>query len=274
MKLKQRLNMLLPPEELDLLVSSYDVIGDLAVIVIVDELEHRERLIGEAILEMNPRVKVVLKRAGNYAGEFRQIPLSVIAGEQRKETVTSEYGVRLKLNPEKVYYSVRSGSERKRIASLVEPGERILVMFSGAGPYPLVLSRHSSAREIWGIEKNPLGHEYACASLKLNKKIKNVILFQGDVRGVLQGVEPLFDRIVMPLPHGSDQFLPLALSHLFPGGVVHYYTMGKKEDFTQSVARVRGICEEVGRNLVGHKLHFCGHCGPRLFRLCLDCRIT
>lgn len=151
--LKETLRGHLSDEELELLVRSYDVVGDLAIIIIAEGLEHREKLIGEAILAINKNVKVVLKRAGMYQGEFRLIPLEVIAGENRKETQCKENGVRLSLNPEIAYYSVRSSSERQRIAELVQAGEQVLVMFSGVAPFPLVIAKNSRAAAIVGVEK-------------------------------------------------------------------------------------------------------------------------
>ena len=154
MKLKVALKGELSQEELDLLVSSYDMVGDIAIIIIPPELEHRESLIGQTILKFHKNIKVVAKRDGNYEGEYRTIPLKIIAGENRKETEYREHGLRFHLNPEEVYFSVRLNNERKRLASLVKPGESILVMFSGIGVFPLVIAKHSDAREIVGIEKN------------------------------------------------------------------------------------------------------------------------
>ena len=119
MKLKEALKNELTEHELNILVRGYDVVGDIAITIIPPELEAKESMIGKTILRLHKNVKVVAKRNGNYGGEHRTIPLEIIAGENRKETECKEHGVRLLLNPEKVYFSVRSSNERKRIASLV-----------------------------------------------------------------------------------------------------------------------------------------------------------
>lgn len=271
--LKEELRPYLSQEELDLLVRSYDVVGDLAIIIIPDELVGKQQLIGETVLRINKNVKVVLKRAGEYQGQYRLIPLEIIAGEDRKETMCKENGVRLLLNPETAYYSVRSGSERSRIASLIEEGENVLVMFSGVAPFPLVLSKHSKAGQIVGIEKNPDACMYAEKNRKLNKKLKNVELFCGDVNEVLPALKTTFDRILMPLPKSADQFLELAIQHLAPSGHLHYYTILEKDDFNRAVEDVEGACKAVGRVLQRHEVVIAGHCGPGKYRICLDCEV-
>lgn len=273
-KLKDILAPVLAQEELDLLVGSYDIVGDIVIVIVPPELTHRESIIGEAILGSNKNLKVVAKRAGNYGGEFRTIDLKIIAGEIRKETQVTEFGVRLLLNVETTYFSVRSGNERRRLASLVQPMELVLVMFSGVGPYPLLIAKHSEAEKVVGIEKNPLAHEYAIKNLKLNKKLKNVQFQVGDAADLPLLLNERFDRIVMPLPTMADSFLPVAMEMLKKeGGWIHYYEMAREGSFEMAVAKVQTSAENTGRKLVTSKVIRCGHCGPRTHRICVDAQI-
>jgi len=122
MKLKELLRGVLSENELRRLVSGYDLVGDIVIMTIPEELERKEQEIASVILADNHRVKVVAKRAAHYGGEFRSRPIKVIGGEVRRETEVKEFGIRLQLDVEKIYFSVRSGNERKRIASLVQSG--------------------------------------------------------------------------------------------------------------------------------------------------------
>lgn len=256
-------------------MGSYDIVGDIAIIIIPEGLLHRQKLIGAAILDDNKNVQVVTRRAGNYEGEYRTIELEVIAGEERKETRITEFGVRLLVNVETTYFSVRSGNERRRIASLVEPGERVLVMFSGVGPYPLLIAKYSEAESVVGIEKNPQAHEYALKNLQFNKKIKNVQLCAGDASDVSDLVDERFDRIVMPLPTMGHLFLGEGLEMLKPGGgTIHYYEMAKEGAFESAVLRVKDACKQAGRELSQSSIMRCGHCGPRRHRICVDAQIV
>jgi tRNA (guanine37-N1)-methyltransferase len=273
-KLKDILSAVLSAGELDLLVGSYDVVGDIAIIIIPQELQARERLIAETILANNTNVKVVAKRAGNYDGEFRTIALEILAGDHRTETLVTEFGVRLRLDVEKTYFSVRSGNERRRIAALVNCQEAVLVMFSGVGPYPLLIARHSEAKKVVGVEKNPLAHEYALKNLKLNTKINNVSLYLQDAGHLPSFLAERFDRIVMPLPTMSRDFLPVALTMLKKdGGWIHYYAMAEKGRFEDTVTEVNRACHDAGKSMAEAQVIRCGHCGPRTYRICVDARI-
>ncbi len=273
MNLKEVLQQKLTDVELQKLVRSFDVVGDIAIIIIPPELEKKEGLIGEAILTQHKNVKVVAKRAGIYDGEFRTISLTIIAGEDRLETVHKEYGVRFVLNPGEVYFSVRLSTERKRIADLVQPRENILVLFSGIGAYPLVIAGNSDAGKIVGIEKNPIAHEYALRSLGRNRKLKNISFVSGDVAEQLPKVVELFDRVLMPLPKLAFDFLDEALAKVKPGGWLHFYSFQHIDTFDEAVQQVDAACVRNNRRIVSSKVVICGHCGTRRHRICVDARV-
>jgi tRNA (guanine37-N1)-methyltransferase len=261
----------LTAEERQALVGSYDVVGDIAIIIIPENLTAHEKLIAKAILANNRNIKVVAKRAGLYGGEFRTIPLALLAGENRKVTEVCEFGIRLRLNPERVYFSIRSGNERRRIASLVTPDE--VVLFSGIGPYPLVISRFSHAKTIVGIEKNPEAHEYALQNLQLNKKQGNITLYLGDAAAIIPTFSERFDRLVMPLPTNAESFLPTAINVLKSGGYLHFYDLQRPECFADSLAKITASCNALNRQVECFNIVRCGHCGPRIYRICIDARI-
>jgi tRNA (guanine37-N1)-methyltransferase len=274
MKLKKRLEDSLSAGELACLVGAYDMVGDMAIIIIPAELAAKEQLIAEAVLGSNKKIRVVAKRAGNYGGEFRTIPLQVLAGENRKETEVVESGVRLLVNPETVYYSVRSGNERRRLAALVQPGESVLVLFSGIAPFPLIIARYSEAKSVVGIEKNPEAHAYARENLRRNKKQKNIHLYLGDVREVVPALAATYDRVIMPLPAGGEEFLPCGLQAVRAGGVLHFYALQRQELFAASCEKIAAACAAVNRTVLSTAITRCGHCAPKTYRICIDARIS
>lgn len=274
MKLKKRLEENLSKSEMEHLVGAYDMVGDIAIIIVPPQLASKEQLIAQAVLGSNKKIRVVAKRAGNYAGEFRTIPLQVLAGENRKETEVKESGIRLLVNPETVYYSVRSGNERRRVASLVQPGESVLVLFSGIAPFPLIIAAYSRAKGVIGIEKNPEAHAYALENLRRNKKIQNIRLYSGDVRDVVPALAATYDRVIMPLPAGGEAFLPCALQAVKAGGVLHFYDMQRPELFAASYEKIAGACAAANRAVVSSVITRCGHCAPKTYRICIDARIA
>ncbi len=274
MNLKQALQNILPADELPHLVRSYDVIGDIAVVIIPPPLRHREQLIGATILSMNRRIKVVARRAGHHEGEYRTLPLTVVAGEQRLTTLHREFGVSLELDLNVVYFSPRSGNERKRIADQVVRPERILVMFSGAAPYPLQLARHSPAATIIGVEKNCAAHHYGLANVARNKAQAVVFLARGDVVDIVPGLDLSFDRIIMPLPGAARQFLELALEHLRPAGRLHLYEFQPRDRFVDTRDVIQDMAHLKGRYVLGSTVTVCGHNSPASYRICVDATIS
>lgn len=273
MRLKDALQGVLTDAERQGLVGSYDVVGDIAVITIPELLREKKSLIAQAILAGNRKIKVVVEKAGFYSGEFRTIPLRFLAGENRRETELREFGVRMRVNPETAYYSIRSCGERRRIASLVAPEEEVIVPFSGVAPYPLIISRFSQARTIVGIEKNPEAHRYALENLRLNKKLDNIVLHLGDAESFLFSVTCSFDRLIMPLPTMAEKFLPAALRALKPDGFLHFYDLQHPRLFASSVAKITAAADAVKRRVESVAIFRCGHCAPRIHRICVDARI-
>lgn len=274
MKLKDRLQARFSNIDPARLPGGFDRVGDIAVVGITPEATPWEHDIGALLLALHhSTIRVVAKRAGAYAGEYRTLPLQVIAGEERLTTIHRENGVLLHLDLSQVYFSVRSAHERARIAALVKPGENVAVLCSGVGPFPLIIGRHSKAREVIGIEKNPIAHAFALRNLRANRTIRNVRFIAGDAGEVLPTLDRQFDRLLIVLPHGGEMLLPCALDALRPGGVLHFYDMQAKGCSAMTLAKVDAACRTQQRSF--HPLHVevCGHCGPTTLRLCLDTAI-
>ena len=177
----------LTEKEMNVLQTAHDTIGSIAILEVPKGLVKKEKLIANTLLKINPQIKTVLKKAASHKGIYRTQKMKHLAGIKTKETIYKENNVSIKLDVEKVYFSVRLSNERKRIAAQVKAGEEILVMFSGCAPYPLVLSRNTEARSITAIEANPIGHKYALENLRLNR-INNIILVNGDVHKVIPNI--------------------------------------------------------------------------------------
>ncbi len=163
---------------------AFEVVGDIAIIEINPELDKYSKQIGEALLKTNKSIKTVLKKSGIHHGEFRTQDLIYVAGENKKETQYTENGIRLKINPVAVYFSARLSTERANLMDKLKPNKRILVMFSGIGPYTFVaMKKQPDIKNITSIEVNPEGHKYALENLKLNK---NLIKKSKDYKQVTQ----------------------------------------------------------------------------------------
>ncbi len=221
MKLKELLKNVLGEEELEIAPSSFDVVGDIAIIKIPPQLEKKEKKIGEQLLKFK-NVKTILKKEGKVGEEFRIRKYKFLGGEKRKETLHKEYGCRYKLNIEKVYFSPRLGSERERIVKQVKKGEKILVLFAGIGPYAIQIAKNREV-DIYAIEINPKAVKYFKENTKLNKVENKIKVFEGDVREVVPSLKEKFDRIIMPLPKDGENFLDLAKLVSKKNTIIHIY---------------------------------------------------
>ncbi|MFH0884854.1 MAG: class I SAM-dependent methyltransferase family protein [Candidatus Micrarchaeota archaeon] len=245
--LKDALSGFLSPTELESLIGSFDIIGDIAIIEIPDALESRENEIGNALLSVHKNLKTVLKKLGPMEGEFRVRRVKPIAGENRTTTLYKESGVVMELDVAKVYFSVRLSHERTRISELVKPGERILALFAGVGPFPLVIARKHPDAEIIAIELNPDAVEYMKMNIERNRA-KNVKAVLGDVRATVSAsYQNYADRILMPLPKGAYEFLDVAYAGAKDGGIVHFYTFaGIKDPFAEAIAKAESAAKASG----------------------------
>ena len=210
------------------LPSSFDVVGDVAMIKLPDELKPYATQIGEALLKVNRSIRVVFEDHG-VKGEFRIRDLERIAGEGTSETVHREFGVRLYTDPSRVYFNPRLSSERARIAGLVNDGETVIDMFGGVAPFGTVMCRLAGPKAVYSIDLNPDAEHFARMNAERNH-IANLYPMTGDSSVLVYGLS-MADRIIMNLPQIADRFLPIALDRLEHGGTVHMYKIIEREDF-------------------------------------------
>jgi tRNA (guanine37-N1)-methyltransferase len=203
----------------ELLPSSFDILGSKALIRLPPELYDGQEDIGKAILQVNSSIDSVFRDDGVH-GEYRIRRLTLIAGRSGTETSVSEYGLKFRLDVAKTFYSPRLAVERMRISSAVGPGESILDMFAGVGPFSIAAARAAVNGNVIAFDINP----YALSYLKENAALNRITNVECHLRDSIS-VEPgrLFDRIIMNLPQGGERFIGKAMSLLREHGTIHYY---------------------------------------------------
>jgi tRNA (guanine37-N1)-methyltransferase len=240
----------LSPSEIADVVTSFDLLGGLAIVEIPEGLLKKKKEIGEAIMRVHKIVRTVAMKKGPMEGEFRVRKLEVVAGEDKTETIYKESGCSFLLDPAKVYFSPRLSFERERTAGLVgkQKDENVLVMFAGVGPFAIVISKKNPKATVAGVELNPDAFEYMVKNIKINKLEGKVIPVFGDVR---DAVPLLFsewaDRVLMPLPKGAEDFLDVALKGVKKGGIVHVYTFAKVGEEAQRSEEIALNATKLGR---------------------------
>ena len=227
----------------DLSVPSYERIGDIVMINDLDEVSEEEAVKG--ILQHNPGIDSILLKTGKRSGEFRLGDYRKLYGEET-ETVHREHGVRIKVDPTESFFSEREGTERKRVFESVEPGETVLVMFSGVGPFPVTIGRNSEPEKVTGVEKNPEAVSYARENVELNNLEEKIEIIEGDVAEVCPDLGK-FDRVLMPSPTNSLEFLDEALDCVAENGVLVVYSVEDRDDlYSRVISEVRDTAREKG----------------------------
>ena len=246
--IRQELAGKLSTKEADELVSSFDIVGDIAVVEIPPALAKKQKLVADAILGNHHNIRVVAKKTGGTAGEFRIRPVKVIAGEKRTSTIYKEGGCEFELDLNKTYFSPRLGTERGRIAALVEQSENVLVPFAGVGPFAIQIARTVPSATVVGIELNPAAAEYFGKNVLRNKS-QNVSVVKGNVAKLLPGeFAGWADRAAMPLPKDASEFLANVIPCMKKGGVLHYYSFGDSNNpFEGAETEVKEAAAKFGR---------------------------
>ena len=236
MKLRASLQHRLPENLLEVVPSSFDIIGSrekaVAIVEIPCELNKHALLIADAIMEQHKNVKSVLRKKTQRKGELRLREFTLIKGDPDTEVIHMESGCRFRLDPRKTYFSPRESTERERIAKLVASGEEVLVMFSGVGPFAIVIARKNPTVRCTCIELNPDAHRYCLENIRLNHLEGRVQALEGDVRDVCPKLGKQFDRVLTPLPKGAHRFLDVAIPMVKPGGILHFYHWAPESDLS------------------------------------------
>lgn len=257
------------------LPSSYDIIGSrekaVAIVEIPEEFEKKEKEIAQQILTRHKNVKSILKKISERKDIFRTREYKLLLGDKNTEVVHKESGCLFKLDPRKVYFSGREGTERLRIANQVKPKETIMLMFAGVGVYGIIIAKKQpQINKIISIEINPLAFEYMKENIVLNKVEDKIIPILGDVRKKCRDWYGKCDRIIMPLPHEAESFLPTAHECLKPeGGFIHLYIIEKEENLEK---RIEKIIDKIKKK-VEFKTNRVLPYSPRTNKYCIDMRL-
>ena len=231
----------------------YELIGSkekaVAILEIREEEKDKELSIAKKLLEENKFIASVIRKDSKRIGEFRNRKYTLLAGSENTEVIHKEHGFVLKLDPQKTYFSSREGTERQRIAKQVKPNEIVMVMFAGIGPYAVAIGKKQpNVKKIISIEINPNAVDFMKYNIRANKLSHKIIPILGDVKKVSDEWFGKCDRIVMPLPLHSADFLEIAAKCAKKGGVIHFYSWGNKADGS-IFAAPRKIIDEKLKNL-------------------------
>jgi tRNA (guanine37-N1)-methyltransferase len=235
----------LTSEEIENLRTSFDTIGDIVILEIPDDLLSKKQIIGDAALKFTKKQAIYMKKSA-IKGTIRIRDLEFLAGTDDSITIHKEHGVRLKLDVKEVYFSPRLATERIRVSNSVKDGEKILDMFCGIGPFPILIAKNHDV-DITAVDINKAAIKYLNENIKLNKLKGTVKAYCGDVREVSESFNCKFDRIIMNLPGLAYTFLDVAVNLIEDGGIINYYEFS--DSYEQGIKRLTQAVNEAGKEV-------------------------
>ncbi|MDO8647157.1 MAG: methyltransferase [Candidatus Diapherotrites archaeon] len=250
MDLKAALKGKLSEKQLAILNKSFDSVGQVAIIEIPEELQKKKKLIAETLLKQNKQFKTIAEKVSGAGGKYRIKKLKVIIGSKSLTAEYRESGCSFKVSLGKVYFSPRFGTERLRLAKLVQPKENVGVFFAGCGPYCIVIMKHSKATSCVGFEWNPVAVKDFEENIRKNKMQTQVQAVKGDVKKTAEKFKGKFDRIIMPSPSNAIEYFKTALQCCKKNAVIHYYCFSETSGpFKKRLEEVKKIARENGKSL-------------------------
>ncbi len=263
----------IPPDVAAQLPSSFDQIGHVVVLKLPAPLVPFAAVVGHAILDTVRSARSVALDRG-VEGELRVRGLDVVAGDPVTLTSLVEHGVRLRVDPARAYFSPRLATERRRVAALVAPGERVADLFAGVGPFSLVIARHARPSRVDAVDLNPAAVELLRENVAANRAGGIVVPHLADARVFAQAHSGVADRAISNVPHSSADFLDAVLRVLKPTGVWHHHAIIAEDAAAAHVEALAARARALGRGLALLDRRVVRSYSPTERHLALDLAVT
>jgi len=255
-------------------INSYDILGSIAVVRFPKEFKKSDKKkFAENLMKAQKVIKTVLEKKGRIKGRLRKISTKYVAGVKTKEVLYRENNCIFRFNLDTTYFSPRLSNERKEIASLMKKGDSVLVMFSGVGPFSIVIAKNSKANEVFSNEINREANKYAGLNIELNNLKDKIELLPGSIKGVSGKIKNKFDVIVMPRPQLKETFLKEAFKFSKKGTRIYYYGFCKTEDKEKVVEKIKSEAKLSRKQIKILKIKNAGEIAPYKIRLRVDFQI-
>ena len=291
---------------------AFDILGNIAIVRFSKEFKLKDKKkFAQDLLKKQKSIKTVLEKKGKVKGRLRKQETKHLFGERTKEVLYKENNCVFRFNIDSTYFSPRLSNERKEIASKIKKNENVLVMFSGVGPYSIVIAKNSKAKKIFSVEINREANKYAKLNVELNKVKDKVELIQGDIKRIVEllslvppssspttppktintkkikgllinknrvsdnerAIPNKFDVIIMPRPRLKDSFLKEALMLSKKGTRIYYYDFCEQDEFNSIVEKIKKEANKFKKKIKILNIKKAGEIAPYKFRVRIDFKI-
>jgi tRNA (guanine37-N1)-methyltransferase len=254
------------------LPTSYDIIGNIALIKIPEKLLKHKKNIGEAILKSKKNIQTVCI-IKPVKGELRTRKIEIIAGKKQTKTIHKEFGLAFFVDVKDSYFSPRLANERKRITKLVKKDEIIVDMFTGVAPFAVMIAKYCNPKIIYAVDKNKKAISLAEYNVRINKVVNKITLFNKDskdIKKILEKEQITADRIIMNLPFLAYDFFTYALDIISEKCIIHYYCIIDEKDTKKTIESLRKIANKKNIKIVSYNIRKIKSYSPLEFYMGID----
>jgi tRNA (guanine37-N1)-methyltransferase len=160
------LRAVLPENLLDEVPTGFAQAGHVAHINLRDEFKPYGPLIGQVILDKNPKIETVVDKLQTIDTKFRTFQMKVLAGRDDLNVIQSESGCKFKFDFSKVYWNSRLSTEHERLIDQFESQEVVGDVFAGVGPFAIPAAKKNVL--VLANDLNPQSYKYLNENIQLN----------------------------------------------------------------------------------------------------------
>lgn len=160
----------------------FAIVGHIAHLNLREEYLPFKRIIADVLIDKNPRIRTVINKTQDVGeeSEFRTFRYEVLAGSDDMNVELSEGECIFKFDYSKVYWNSRLQTEHKRLVDSFNPGELVVDVMAGVGPFALPAGKKKVF--VWANDLNPESYSSLVDGINRNKVNKFVRPFCQDGR--------------------------------------------------------------------------------------------
>ncbi|MEM4271281.1 MAG: hypothetical protein QXO70_04275, partial [Candidatus Pacearchaeota archaeon] len=187
-------------------------------------------------------------------------------------------GCVFKLDITSCYFSPRLASDRIYVANLVKKAKakKVLCMFSGVAPYPIIVGKIANPKEILAVELGKECCKYAEENVRRNKLEGIIKTIQGDVKRVIPKLvakKEKFDFIVMTRPNLKKSFFPYALKVAKKGTKFYYHGFSHESELQKLIDNLDKEAKKEKRKIKFLNIRKIGEIAPYKYRYGIEIKV-
>ncbi|TFK30950.1 hypothetical protein FA15DRAFT_580267 [Coprinopsis marcescibilis] len=152
--------------------SGFAIVGHIAHLNLNDEYLPYKHIIGELVLDKNPRVRTVVNKLNSIDNQFRFFKMELLAGEPDYVVEHHESDCRFLFDFTKVYWNSRLHTEHERLVQLFKPEDVVADVFAGVGPFAIPAGAKGCA--VLANDLNPESAKYLAINAT-NNRVEDIV---------------------------------------------------------------------------------------------------